>query len=112
MIQELKLPELGEGIDNVEVTGVLVAPGDSVKQDQPVLEVETEKASREVPCPFTGTVKEVKVEPGSKISVGATVLTVDTAGEGAATEAPAAAPAAPAAAARYHAPERSRGSSG
>jgi pyruvate/2-oxoglutarate dehydrogenase complex dihydrolipoamide acyltransferase (E2) component len=53
-VQELKLPELGENIDSVEVSTVLVAVGDVVKRDQPVIEVETEKASLEVPAPADG----------------------------------------------------------
>ena len=76
-MQELKLPELGENIDSVEVSTVLVAVGDVVKRDQPVIEVETEKASLEVPAPADGTVRELLVAEGDQIKVGQVVLRMD-----------------------------------
>jgi len=78
-VQELKLPELGENIDAVEVSAVLVAVGDSVKRDQPVIEVETEKASLEVPAPSDGKVTELLVSKGDQIKVGQVVLRLETA---------------------------------
>jgi pyruvate dehydrogenase E2 component (dihydrolipoamide acetyltransferase) len=71
---ELRLPELGENIDTATVAQVLVRSGDAVRKDQPVLEVETEKATLEVPATADGTVREVLVQPGQKIQVGATIL--------------------------------------
>ncbi len=73
-MQELRLPELGENIDTATVAQVLVKPGDAVRRDQPVLEVETEKATLEVPATTDGTVREVLVNAGQKIRVGATIL--------------------------------------
>ncbi len=81
MAQELKLPELGENIDAVEITAVLVSAGDAIKRDQPVIEVETEKASLEVPSEHDGTVSEVLVSAGDKVQVGQTLLRVE-AGDG------------------------------
>jgi len=78
-VQELKLPELGENIDTVEVSAVLVAVGDSVKRDQPVIEVETEKASLEVPAPAAGKITELLVSKGDQIKVGQVVLRLETA---------------------------------
>jgi pyruvate dehydrogenase E2 component (dihydrolipoamide acetyltransferase) len=80
------LPELGENIAAGDVVRVLVSVGDAVKKDQPVLELETDKATIEVPSTVAGTVKEVKIKAGQKVKVGEVVLTVD---EGAAAAPPA-----------------------
>jgi pyruvate dehydrogenase E2 component (dihydrolipoamide acetyltransferase) len=74
MVRELTLPELGEGIETVEVTAVLVAVGDVVRPDQPVIEVETEKASLEVPSTFDGTITELPVKAGDRLAVGQVIL--------------------------------------
>lgn len=78
---EMKLPELGEGIDKVDVTSVLVATGDTVKRDQPILEVETEKASLEVPADADGTIAELLVSAGDKVAVGAVIVKIDPSGK-------------------------------
>jgi pyruvate dehydrogenase E2 component (dihydrolipoamide acetyltransferase) len=83
MPTEFKLPELGENISAGDVMRVLVKPGDSVANDQAVLELETDKATIEVPSSVAGTVKDVKVKPGEKVKVGQTIFTVDDAGAGA-----------------------------
>src|SRR3954462_5579349 len=74
---EFKLPELGENISAGDVMRVLVKPGDSVANEQAVLELETDKATIEVPSSVAGTVKDVKVKPGEKVKVGQTIFTVD-----------------------------------
>jgi pyruvate dehydrogenase E2 component (dihydrolipoamide acetyltransferase) len=74
---EFTLPELGENVEKGDVIRVLVKPGDVVKEDQAVLELETDKATIEVPTSVAGTVSEVKVKPGEKISVGQVVLVID-----------------------------------
>src|SRR6187401_3693697 len=90
---EFKIPELGENIATGDVTKVLVNVGDTITREQPVLELETDKATIEVPSSVAGVVKEIRVKKGEKIKVGAVVLTVDEAsGNGAGTAA--AAPAA------------------
>jgi pyruvate dehydrogenase E2 component (dihydrolipoyllysine-residue acetyltransferase) len=88
MPTEFKLPELGENITAGDVVRVLVSPGDSVAKDQPVLELETDKATIEVPSSVAGTVKELKVKTGERVKVGQVVLTVDD-GDAAAAEKPA-----------------------
>lgn len=88
---DLKLPELGENIAAGDVVRVLVKPGDTIAKDQAVLELETDKATIEVPSSIAGVVKDVQVKAGQKIKVGQTILTVD--GEGAAAAKPAAAAA-------------------
>jgi pyruvate dehydrogenase E2 component (dihydrolipoamide acetyltransferase) len=89
----MKLPELGENIEGGDVLRVMVKPGDAIKKDQPVLELETDKATIEVPSSAEGVVKEIKVKPGEKVKVGQTIFVVDGNGAQAAKE-PAAAPAA------------------
>jgi pyruvate dehydrogenase E2 component (dihydrolipoamide acetyltransferase) len=85
---ELKLPELGENIEAVEVAAVLVKPGDRVNVDQPVVEVETEKANLEVPAPDDGVIAEILIEPGDTVQIGQTILTIDVQGAAPATEPP------------------------
>jgi pyruvate dehydrogenase E2 component (dihydrolipoamide acetyltransferase) len=84
MPTDFKIPELGENVTSGDVVRVLVKPGDTVAKDQPLLELETDKATIEVPSTVAGTVKEVKVKQGDKVTVGQLVLTVD--GNGAAPE--------------------------
>jgi len=74
---EFKIPELGENVAGGDVTRLLVNVGDTIARDQPVLELETDKATIEVPSSVAGVVKEIKVKKGDKIKVGAVVLTVD-----------------------------------
>src|SRR6476620_2778325 len=74
---EFKLPELGENIAAGDVMRVLVKPGDTVANEQAVLELETDKATIEVPSSVAGTVKDVKVKPGEKVKVGQTIFTVE-----------------------------------
>src|SRR4051812_24450554 len=78
---EFKLPELGENISAGDVMRVLIKPGDAVANDQAVLELETDKATIEVPSSVAGTVKDVRVKPGEKVKVGQTIFTVDDGGK-------------------------------
>jgi pyruvate dehydrogenase E2 component (dihydrolipoamide acetyltransferase) len=84
MPTDMKLPELGENIEGGDVLRVMVKPGDAIAKDQPVLELETDKATIEVPSSAAGVVKEIKVKPGEKVKVGQTIFTVDENGAGAA----------------------------
>jgi pyruvate dehydrogenase E2 component (dihydrolipoamide acetyltransferase) len=77
---DFTLPELGENVTAGDVVRVLVSPGDSVAKDQPVLELETDKATIEVPSSVAGTVKDIRVKQGERIKVGQVVLTVDDGG--------------------------------
>jgi pyruvate dehydrogenase E2 component (dihydrolipoamide acetyltransferase) len=104
-IVEVKVPDIGDFKD-VEVIELMVKPGDTIKVDQSLLTVESDKASMEIPSSHAGVVKEIKVKVGDKINQGDIVLSVEAA-EGAAAPAPAAAapaPAAPAPAAAAPAP--------
>ena len=77
---DFKIPELGESVAGGDVTRVMVKVGDTIARDQAVLELETDKATIEVPSSVAGVVTEVKVKKGDKIQVGALVLTVDDSG--------------------------------
>jgi len=72
----ITLPELGEGVDSVDVVAVLVAVGDSIEMDQGLIEVETEKASVEVPSTTTGTVTEIHVTVGEVLGENAPIVTL------------------------------------
>ena len=79
MVIDFTLPELGENIETCDVVQVLVKPGDTIETDQPVLEIETDKATIEVPSPARGTVGQVAVKNGETIAVGQLLLTIETA---------------------------------
>jgi len=89
MATDLTLQELGENISAGDVLRVLVKPGDALAKDQAILELETDKATIEVPSSVSGTVKEIKVKAGDKVKVGQAILSYEE-GSGAS-----AAPAAP-----------------
>jgi pyruvate dehydrogenase E2 component (dihydrolipoamide acetyltransferase) len=81
MAIEFRLPELGENIEEGDVVKVLVSVGDRITKDQPVMEVETEKAAVEIPSPADGVVREVHVREGQKVRVGELLLVIEEAGE-------------------------------
>src|SRR5918995_1781259 len=87
---EFKIPELGENVTGGEVVRVMVNAGDALKKDQPVLELETDKATIEVPSNVEGTVQDVKVKQGDRVKVGQVVVTLS---DGAAAAPKEAAPA-------------------
>ncbi|EGQ8139905.1 pyruvate dehydrogenase complex dihydrolipoyllysine-residue acetyltransferase [Vibrio cholerae] len=94
-LKEVQIPDIGG--DEVEVTEIMVKVGDVVAEEQSLITVEGDKASMEVPAPFAGTVKEIKIAAGDKVSTGSLIMVFEVAGA-----APVAAPvqaAAPAAAA-------------
>jgi pyruvate dehydrogenase E2 component (dihydrolipoamide acetyltransferase) len=94
MATEFRLPELGENIASGDLVRVMVSTGDTVSQDQPVLELETDKATLEVPSPVSGTVQQVFVKDGDKVNVGQLIFTVDGSSEGAGSKNASAAPTA------------------
>ncbi len=90
---EARVPDIG-GYDDVPVIEILVKPGDTVAKDQGLVTLESDKATMEVPAPFAGTIKEVKVKLGDALSEGSLVALIEPA-EDAAAEAPRAEPEAP-----------------
>ncbi|HBZ07772.1 MAG TPA: dihydrolipoamide acetyltransferase, partial [Massilia sp.] len=93
-IVEVKVPDIGD-FKEVEVIELMVKPGDTIKVDQSLVTVESDKASMEIPSSHAGVVKEVKVKVGDKVAEGSLVLLLEEAGD-AAAPALAAAAAAPA----------------
>ena len=91
---EFKLPELGENINQGDLVRLMVAPGATVAEGQPVMELETDKAVVEVPSSVSGTIKDVLVKQGEKIKVGQVIFTVENGAGGKRTEARGAAAAA------------------
>lgn len=84
MSVEFKLPQLGDNIDTIQVTNVLVAVGDELTIDAPVLELETDKATIEVPSSVAGKITAISVSPGDEMKVGDPILSVDAAADSAA----------------------------
>ncbi|MGB8013708.1 MAG: 2-oxo acid dehydrogenase subunit E2 [Terriglobales bacterium] len=74
---EFKLPELGENIDSGDLVRLLISPGASVSEGQPVMELETDKAVVEVPSSVSGVVREIKVKEGQKVKVGEVIFTLE-----------------------------------
>ncbi|PSP68749.1 branched-chain alpha-keto acid dehydrogenase subunit E2 [Halobacteriales archaeon QS_1_69_70] len=81
MVREFELPDVGEGLTEAEIVTWLVEPGDAVTEDQPVAEVETDKAVVEVPAPVDGTVRDLLAEEGEMVPVGEVIITFDVEGE-------------------------------
>ena len=91
-IIDIKVPDIGDFAE-VAIIEVLVKPGDTIKAEQSLITVESDKASMEIPSSHAGVVKELKVKLGDKIAEGSVVLTLEVEGAGAAAPAPATAPA-------------------
>jgi pyruvate dehydrogenase E2 component (dihydrolipoamide acetyltransferase) len=112
---EVKVPDIGDFKD-VPIIEVLVKPGDAIKQEDPLVTLESDKATMEVPSPATGTVKEVRAKVGDKVAEGSLILLLDANGAGAgatpssrSTSAPATSSAPPAAAPTTPAPRGEKG---
>ncbi|MBK6536376.1 MAG: 2-oxo acid dehydrogenase subunit E2 [Ignavibacteria bacterium] len=80
MIKEVKLPEVSDNVETGDVVKILVSIGDKIKIDQPVIELETDKAMFEVPSTEEGTVKEINVKEGQSIQIGSVILKLETNG--------------------------------
>ncbi|UCG49524.1 MAG: biotin/lipoyl-binding protein, partial [Phycisphaerales bacterium] len=83
MIEEVKLPEISENVESGVVIAALVKAGDFVEKEQPLVELETEKATFEVPSPFSGKVVEISVNEEDEINVGQVIAKIDTDAEAA-----------------------------
>ena len=77
MIREFKLPDVGEGVAEGELVAWLVSVGEEIEEDQPLAEVETDKALVEIPSPFEGRVAELRAEEGEMVPVGNVIVTVE-----------------------------------
>jgi pyruvate dehydrogenase E2 component (dihydrolipoamide acetyltransferase) len=81
MPYDVKLPDIGEGVAEGEIVRWLVKQGDAVREDQPLVEVMTDKASVEIPAPRTGTIAAIHVEEGATVPVGTVIVSIAVAGE-------------------------------
>ena len=79
MAYEVKLPDIGEGVAEGEIVRWMVKAGDAVKEDQPLVEVMTDKANVEIPSPRTGTIEAIHAEEGQVVPVGTVIVTIATA---------------------------------
>ena len=86
MAKEIKLPEVSENVESGDVVKVLVSEGDTISVDQPIIELETDKAMFEIPATEGGKVAEIKGKEGDKISIGDVILTVESNGESSAED--------------------------
>ena len=77
MATEFKLPELGENIESGDLVRLMIKPGASITEGEPVMELETDKAVVEVPSSVTGTISEIRVKEGDKLRVGQVIFTVE-----------------------------------
>ena len=87
-IIEVKVPDIGD-FKNIPIIEILVKPGDSVQPEDPLIALESDKATMEVPSPVAGIVKDLKVKVGDKVSQGTLVLTLDVAEAAVSAPAPA-----------------------
>ncbi|MBA2740557.1 MAG: 2-oxo acid dehydrogenase subunit E2, partial [Actinobacteria bacterium] len=81
MAQSFKLPDLGEGLTEGEVARWLVAEGQEIAEDDPLVEIQTDKATVEIPSPYAGTVLQIRVAEGEIAPVGAVLVVIGQAGE-------------------------------
>ena len=81
MATEFKLPELGENIESADIVNVLVKTGDMIEKEQSIIEIETDKATIEVPSNVSGKITEVLVKQGDSVKVGQTIIKVDEGGK-------------------------------
>ena len=85
-LHTFKLPDIGEGIAESEIAAWHVKVGDVIKEEQPLVDMLTEKAAVELPSPVAGKIVELKGVPGDKIAVGAALAVIETSGAGASVE--------------------------
>ena len=78
-LREFRLPDVGEGLTEAEIVTWFVKPGDTVTVNQMIVEIETAKASVELPCPFAGVVSRLHADPGDIVPVGESIITIEVA---------------------------------
>ncbi|SFB68683.1 pyruvate dehydrogenase E2 component (dihydrolipoamide acetyltransferase) [Zunongwangia mangrovi] len=81
MAKEIKVPQIGDGVESATVSEILVAEGDKIEKDQGVIAVESDKASVEVPSSAAGTIKEIKISEGDEVEVGQVIIMLEAADE-------------------------------
>jgi 2-oxoglutarate dehydrogenase E2 component (dihydrolipoamide succinyltransferase) len=93
MPTDVVMPQMGESITEGTITKWLKKPGDTIQRDEPLFEISTDKVDAEIPSPSAGTLKEIKIAEGATVQINTVVATIDEAGSGSASSAPASSPA-------------------
>src|ERR687890_866210 len=84
-LKDVVVPDIGDFSD-VPIIEVMVSPGDTVAEEDPLVTLESDKATMDVPAPFAGQVKELKVKTGDTVSEGSPLMTLEVGGDGAAAD--------------------------
>ncbi|MGY8766905.1 MAG: 2-oxo acid dehydrogenase subunit E2 [Pirellulales bacterium] len=95
MAIEVKMPDLGDGIESADVMSLFVSVGDTVEKDQDLIEVETDKATTEIPASTAGTITKISVAVGDTVAIGAVIVEIEASGAATATAPVASEPPAP-----------------
>ncbi|MCW8923976.1 MAG: hypothetical protein OQK69_10170, partial [Gammaproteobacteria bacterium] len=82
-LKDILVPDIGD-FSGVEVIEIIVSPGDTVSVEDPLVSLESDKAAMEIPSEFAGTIKEIKISMGDKVSEGDLLMTMEVSGEAAA----------------------------
>src|SRR3979490_3470219 len=93
MPTDVVMPQMGESITEGTITKWLKRPGEPFHRDEPLFEISTDKVDAEIPSPSAGTLKEIKIAEGATVQINTVVATIDEAGSGSASAAPASSPA-------------------
>lgn len=78
MKKEVKIPDIAENVESGLVAGILVKEGDKVEEDQPLVEIETDKAATDIPSPYGGTVSDIKIKEGDEVKVNQVIMIIET----------------------------------
>ena len=92
---DIKLPRLAEGVESGTVVNILVKAGQQIKKDQPIMELETQKAVGSIPSPESGTVTKIHVKEGMEVAVGQALISIDSGGDVGADQSAQSSPVAP-----------------
>jgi pyruvate dehydrogenase E2 component (dihydrolipoamide acetyltransferase) len=82
MKKEIKIPDIAENVETGLIAGILVSKGDKIDEDQSVVEIETDKATTDIPSPYAGVVDEIKVKEGDEVKVNQVIMIIETEDEG------------------------------
>lgn len=82
MKKEIKIPDIAESVETGLVAGILVSVGDKIDKDQALVEIETDKATTDIPSPYAGVVEEIKVSEGDEVKVNEVIMIIETEGKG------------------------------
>jgi len=82
MKKEVKIPDIAENVETGVIAGILVSEGDKVSEDQSLVEIETDKATTDLPSPYEGVIEEIKISEGDEVKVNEVIMIIETEGDG------------------------------